>query len=94
MEEHTRQTSEVVFLEEEARSRRITFQTPTPKIVYWVINHSGGHIKDKKQAVQAVMIAVIVIIVVSVLIFVLSANSGASIPEGELYYYGLSPTPQ
>ena len=40
----------VVFKGEEFQRPRQSFQTPTPKIVQWVIKYSGGLVKDEKQA--------------------------------------------
>ena len=55
----------VVFEGEEFQRTRQSFQTPTPKIVEWVIRYSGGAIKDEKQANYVLIGFVAVAIIVS-----------------------------
>ncbi len=46
-----------------------SFQTPTPKIVQWVIKYSGGAVKDERQANYVLIGFVVVAIVVSLFLF-------------------------
>ena len=59
----------IVFEGEEFQRPSQSFQTPTPKIVEWVIKYSGGAIKDEKQANYVLLGFVAVAIVVSFLLF-------------------------
>ncbi|KKT29664.1 MAG: hypothetical protein UW15_C0008G0030 [Parcubacteria group bacterium GW2011_GWC1_44_10] len=52
------------------------FQTPTPKIVGWVIKYSGGAIKDEKQANYVLIGFVAVAIVVS--LFLIFGGGGSA----------------
>jgi len=54
----------IVFEGEEFQRPR-SFQTPTPKIVEWVIKYSGGAIRDQKQAEYVLLGFVIVAIGIS-----------------------------
>ncbi len=60
---------------EEFRQPSQSFQTPTPKITEWVMKHSGGMIKDEKQA-NYVLIGFVVVAIV--LTFILLSNSSTS----------------
>ena len=55
----------IVFEGEEFQRTRQSFQTPTPKIVEWVIKYSGGAIKDEKQANYVLIGFVAVAIIIS-----------------------------
>lgn len=61
-------SSRVKFEGEEFQRPR-SFQTPTPKIVQWVIKYSGGLIKDEKQANYVLIGFVAVAIVISLFLF-------------------------
>ena len=58
----------IVFEGEEFQRPSQSFQTPTPKIVDWVIKYSGGAIKDEKQAnyvlIGFVALAIIIFLMV------------------------------
>lgn len=56
-------SSRVKFEGEEFRHQ--SFQTPTPKIVQWVIKYSGGYVKDEKQASYVLLGFVAVAVIVS-----------------------------
>ncbi|MCK5059857.1 MAG: hypothetical protein KAR00_01770 [Candidatus Pacebacteria bacterium] len=64
----------VVFESEEFQPSRRTFQTKTPKMVRWVINHSGGRVKDEKQA-NCVLLGVVVVVVATSLFLVCGGNT-------------------
>ena len=66
----------IVFEGEEFQRTRQSFQTPTPKIIEWVIKYSGGAIKDEKQA-NYVLIGFVVVAIVIVIIFLFSGGSGS-----------------
>ena len=55
----------IVFEGEEFQRPARSFQTPTSKIVEWVIKYSGGYIKDEKQASYALLGFVVVVITIS-----------------------------
>ena len=64
----------VVFEGEEFQQPSQFFQTPTPKIVEWVIKYSGGTIKDKKQANYVLVGFVALAIIIS--LFLISGGGG------------------
>ena len=57
-------SSRIKFEGEEFQRSR-SFQTPTPKIIQWVIKYSGGYVKDEKQAIYVLIGFVVVAIVIS-----------------------------
>ena len=63
----------IVFEGEEFQRPSQSFQTPTPKIVQWVIKYSGGAIKDEKQA-NYVLIGFVAVVFVVVIIFLFSGG--------------------
>ncbi|MBU6431576.1 MAG: hypothetical protein KGJ58_04585, partial [Patescibacteria group bacterium] len=68
--DYDNEPSKVVFEGEEFPRFTRSFQTPTPKIIQWVIKYSGGYVKDKKQASFVLLgFAVVAIIVSLFLIF-------------------------
>jgi hypothetical protein len=48
--DHNNEQSGVVFEGEEFQPSSQSFQTPTPKIIEWVIKYSGGYINNGRQA--------------------------------------------
>ncbi len=54
---------------EEFRQPSQSFQESTPKITEWVMKHSGGMIKDDKQANYVLIGFVVVAIVISLFLF-------------------------
>ena len=54
---------------EEFRQPSQSFETPTPKITEWVMKHSGGMIKDAKQANYVLITFAVVAIVISLFLF-------------------------
>ncbi len=69
-------SSRIKFEGEEFQRPR-SFQTPTPKIVQWVIKYSGGTVKDEQQA-NYVLIGFVVLAIVVVIIFLFSGGSDSS----------------
>jgi len=69
----------IVFEGEEFQRTRQSFQTPTPKIVQWVIKYSGGAIKDEKQASYVLIGFVAAAIVVS--LFLIFGGGSSSYNE-------------
>ncbi len=59
----------VVFGGDEFQRPRQSFQTPTPKIVQWVITYSGGAIKDERQANYVLLGFVVLAIIISLFLF-------------------------
>ena len=59
----------IVFEGEQFQRPARSFETPTPKIVQWVIKYSGGLIKDENQANYFLIGFVAVAIVVSLFLF-------------------------
>jgi len=64
----------VVFGGDESQRTRQSFQTPTPKIVEWVIKYSGGLVKNEKQA-NYVLLG---FVVVAIIVFLMVVFSGGS----------------
>ncbi len=64
----------IVFEGEEFQRPR-SFQTPTPKIVQWVIKYSGGTVKDERQANYVLIGFVVLAIVVSLFLFFGGGNT-------------------
>ena len=69
-------SSRIKFEGEEFQRPR-SFQTPTPKIVQWVIKYSGGLIKDENQA-SYVLIGFVALVIIVFLIVIF--GSGSEIP--------------
>ena|SRR3989344_1526327 len=57
-----------------------SFQTPTPKIVRWVIKYSGGYVKDEHQA-NYVLIGFVAVAIIIVFVFLFSGSKGELTPE-------------
>lgn len=74
-------SSRIKFEGEEFQRPR-SFQTPTPKIVQWVIKYSGGYVKDEKQANYIIFGFFVVSIIISFyLVFGFGDNNASGIPE-------------
>ncbi len=72
----------IVFEGEEFQRPSQSFQTPTPKIVQWVIKYSGGTIKDERQANYVLIGFVVLAIIISLfLLFSGGSNSKPSVPS-------------
>ena len=69
-------SSRVKFEGEEFQRSR-SFQTPTPKIVQWVIKYSGGYIKDEKQANYVLLGFVVVAIIVFLMVVFGGGTAGS-----------------
>ena len=80
--------SRIVFEGEKFQRPSRSFQTPTPKIVKWVIKYSGGLVKDEKRATYVLMGFVAVAIII-VFIFLFSGGSRAKFeaPPGQKIIY-------
>jgi len=77
----------VQFDEEQSWHGSSTYeQNKTPKLISWVMNHSGGLIKDENQAGYVLMGTAVVVIIVS-LFLVLSTGSNkpanGPVPAGQ-----------
>ena len=68
----------ITFEGEEFQRPIQSFQAPTPKIVKWVIQYSGGYIKDEKQA-QYVLIGFVAVAIIFV--FILMFGGGGNKAE-------------
>ncbi|MBU6431461.1 MAG: hypothetical protein KGJ58_03135, partial [Patescibacteria group bacterium] len=73
--DYDNEPSKVVFEGEEFPRFTRSFQTPTPKIIQWVIKYSGGLIKDGKQASFVLLGFVVAAIIVSMFLFFGSGSS-------------------
>ncbi len=72
----------IVFEGEEPQYPARSFQTPTPKIVGWVIKYSGGLVKDEKQANYVLIGFVAVVIIISLfMLFSGGSNSKPPVPS-------------
>jgi len=77
-------SSRIKFEGEEFQRPR-SFQTPTPKIVQWIIKYSGGYIKDENQANYVLIGFVVLAIVISLLLFFGGGSQqGHIVPGGPL----------
>ncbi len=63
--DYNNEPPKIVFEGEQFQRPARSFETPTPKIVQWVIKYSGGSIKDENQANYFLIGFVVVAIVVS-----------------------------
>lgn len=72
----------IVFEGEEFQRPSQSFQTPTPKIVQWVIKYSGRAIKDERQA-NYVLIGFVVVAIIFVIIFLFSGEGNTGRKELE-----------
>ena len=81
--DYNNEPPKIVFEGEEFQRTRQSFQTPTPKIVEWVIKYSGGLIKDENQA-NYVLIGFVAVAIILALFFIMSSGSGANgpVPHG------------
>ena len=68
----------------EFQRTRQSFQTPTPKIVEWVIKYSGGYIKDENQASYVLIGFVVLVIIVSLFLIFGGGEEGLT-PEERLF---------
>ncbi len=68
-------SSRIKFEGEEFQRPR-SFQTPTPKIVQWVIKYSGGYVKDEQQANYVLIGFVAVAIIFSLFLFFGGGSGG------------------
>lgn len=73
--------SKTVFESEEFLQPSQSFESPTPKIVDWVIKYSGGAIKNEKQA-NYVLIAFFVVAII--VFFLVISSGGTDVPQGAL----------
>lgn len=69
-------SSRIKFEGEEFQRPR-SFETPTPKIIEWVIKYSGGYVKDEQQA-SYVLIGFVAIIIFLMVVF----GGGSERPSG------------
>ena len=68
----------IVFEGEEFQRPSQSFQTPTPKIVQWVIKYSGGTVKDERQANYVLIGFVMLAIVISLFLFFSGGGSAGN----------------
>lgn len=82
-------SSRVKFEGEEFQRTRQSFQTPTPKIVEWVMKYSGGFVKDEKQASYVLVgfVAVAVVVVISFLFSGGGSKAKLEAPPGQKIIY-------
>ena len=66
----------IVFEGEEFQRPSQSFQTPTPKIVQWVIKYSGGTVKDERQA-NYVLIGFVALAIIITLFMLFSGGSSS-----------------
>ena len=74
----------MVFEGEEFQQSARSFQSPTPKIVQWVIKYSGGYIKDEKQANYFLIGFVAVAIIISLFLFFGAVRSPSPPPADQI----------
>jgi hypothetical protein len=54
-------------------------QRPTSKMVQWIVEHSGGHVKNEKQA-NSILIGFVMLVLVVSLFFIFS--DGTEVKKG------------
>ncbi len=70
------ESSQIIFENEELqRSGAHITQPQLPKIVQWVIRHSGGYVRNEKQAASALMIFVVLAVIFSLSMFLRRENT-------------------
>jgi len=68
-----------VMFEDEGFQRPVrSFQTPTPKIVQWVMKYSWGAIKDEKQASYILVGFAVLTIIISLFLIFSGGNNNKS----------------
>lgn len=78
----------ITFEGEEFQRPVTSFQTQTPKIVQWIVQYSGGFIKDEKQAQYALMGFMIAAVVTSIFLFSGGGNEAKfEAPPGQKIIY-------
>ena len=88
MDVHNQQPA-VIFESEEFQKSATAFQTQTPGIIRWVMQGSGGLIKNEKQA-QYVLIGFVVVAIIFVSILVFSSGGDTAkfeAPPGQKIIY-------
>ncbi len=76
-------SSRIKFEGEEFQRPR-SFQTPTPKIVGWVIKYSGGAVKDEKQANYVLIGFVALAIIISLFLLFGAIRSPSPPPANQI----------
>lgn len=86
----------IIFENEDFRRPVQSFQSKTPKIIDWVIEHSGGYIKDENQAGYVLVGFVILAIVMGFIFLFSSGGSKAEIkaPLGQKVIYSPNAPPR
>ena len=79
--DYNNEPPKIVFEGQEFQQSARSFQTPTPKIVEWVIKYSSGLVKDKKQA-NYVLIGFVVLMIIISLFTMFSGESSKSEKPG------------
>lgn len=87
--DYNNEPPKIVFEGEQFQRTTRSFETPTPKIVQWVIKYSGGLIKDERQANYILIGFVAVAIIVSLFLFLGGGSGKAKIeaPSGQKIIY-------
>lgn len=70
----------IVFEGEQFQHSTRSFQTPTPKIIQWVIKYSGGLIKDETQANYVLIGFIALAIIFSLFLVFNNSSSNKKIP--------------
>ena len=60
-------------------------QTPTPKIIQWVIKYSNGHIKDEKQANYFLIGFVALAIIISLFLIFMGGSQKKNYPVKDYF---------
>jgi len=68
-------SSRIKFEGEEFQHSTRSFQTPTPKIVQWVVKYSGGAIKDERQADYVLIGFAVVAVIISLFLIFSGGNT-------------------
>ena len=58
---------------------RLQLQEKNPKMIQWVINHSGGYVRTRQQAHMALVIFIGIVVLLSIFFF--RASGGTTIEQ-------------
>ena len=82
--DQNKEPPKIVFEGEEFQRPSQSFQTPTPKIVQWVIKYSGGTVKDERQANYFLIGFVVVVIIISLFLIFGAVRSPSPPPADQI----------
>ena len=82
--DYNNEPPKIVFEGEQFQRTTRSFETPTPKIVRWVIKYSGGAVKDERQANYVLIGFVVLAIITSLFLFFNDIRSHSPPPTNQI----------